>query len=183
MKPNEDMELAIGPDTRAGVSSFQMDYLISFLVLIAAIVLFFTFARGQYNQRRILQLVFRVLVALPLVLSAIALHFLQTNLATSMIPPGPSFVSTHFLVISTGVLEILGALGLFVPATRHLSALGIAVLMVLVFPANVHVAGQTIGSLTMPSVPVRLAMQVVFIWLALLAGYGFPRLTHRAAKP
>ena len=47
--------------------------------------------------------------------------------------------------------------------------------MIVSFPANVFAAGQTVGGLHMPSVPVRLAMQVVYVLLLLLAGWGIPR--------
>jgi hypothetical protein len=40
----------------------------------------------------------------------------------------------------------------------------------------VYAANQTVGGLDMPSVPVRLAMQVVYIVLLLMAGWGVPRL-------
>jgi len=34
----------------------------------------------------------------------------------------------------------------------------------------------------MPSVPVRLAMQVIYIWMVLLAGYGSPSVGGRQSK-
>ncbi len=47
-------------------------------------------------------------------------------------------------------------------------------MMVMVFPVNIAIAGQTFAGLQMPSVPVRLTMQVIYIWMVLLAGYGLP---------
>jgi hypothetical protein len=44
--------------------------------------------------------------------------------------------------------------------------------MIAIFPANVNAAGEVVGGLHMPSVPVRLAMQVVYILLLLMAGWG-----------
>jgi uncharacterized membrane protein len=114
----------------------------------------------------------RILVALPLLFSAVVLHFLKTDLSASMIPP--AFPAPRFLILLTGVLEILGAIGLFVPAVRRQAAFWIAIFMVAIFPANICAAGRTIDGLTMPSVPVRLAMQVIYIWMILLAGYGWP---------
>jgi len=147
-------------------------FLISFAVLIAAIAVFFVAVRRGCAQFGIPQLLLRIVVALPLLLSAVILHFLRRNEATAMIPP--VVPSPIFFVLFTGVLEIAGAIGLFVPKTRRSAALWIAILMVCVFPVNVFVAGQTVGGLRMPSVPVRLAMQVVYIWMVLLAGYGLP---------
>ena len=47
--------------------------------------------------------------------------------------------------------------------------------MVAIFPANIYSAGQVIGGFRFPSVPVRLAMQIVYVVLVLLAGYGIPK--------
>ena len=105
---------------------------------------------------------------------------MRTNEATAMLPP--IFSNPAILVIATGVLEILGAIGLFVPKVRRSAALWIAIMMVLIFPVNVWVAGQTFAGLQMPSVPVRLTMQVIYIWMVLLAGYGLPRVGSQADR-
>ena len=78
------------------------------------------------------------------------------------------------MVRFTGVLEILGAIGLFVPRTRRSAALWIAIMMVVIFPVNIYVAGQSYFGLQMPGVPVSLVMQMIYIWMVLLAGYGLP---------
>jgi len=157
-----------------------MDFLTPFLVLIAAVILFFVLARGRYRQFGGLQFALRILAALPLVLSAVFLHFLHTNEATAMLPP--IFPSPGLLVIITGVLEILGAIGLFIPRARRSAALWIAIMMVMIFIVNIWVADQTYLGQQMPTVPVRCAMQVIYIWIVLLAGYGLPRLFNRT-KP
>jgi uncharacterized membrane protein len=64
-----------------------------------------------------------------------------------------------------------------VPRFTRAAAFWIAVMMVAVFPANIYGAGQLIDGLRFPSVPVRLAMQVVYILLVLLAGFGLPAST------
>jgi uncharacterized membrane protein len=150
----------------------MLDYLGSFAILVAAVALFFALGRGRYTQFGAAQVALRVLVSLPLLISAIALHFMRTNEATAMLPP--IFLNPALMVIATGVLEILGAVGLFVAKARRSAALWIAIMMVLIFPVNVWVAGQTYAGLQMPSVPVRLTMQVIYIWMVLLAGYGLP---------
>jgi uncharacterized membrane protein len=161
----------------------MIDYLGSLVVLIAAVVLFFALGLGRYIQFGGAQVALQVLVSLPLLISAIALHFMRTNEATAMLPPifpAGIFPSPAFLVIATGVLEVLGAVGIFVPKVRRSAALWIAIMMVLIFPVNVWVAGQTYAGLQMPSVPVRLTMQVIYIWLVLIAGYGLPSMGKRA---
>src|SRR5271170_4049960 len=92
-------------------------FLISFVILIAAILIFFAVARGRYTQFAGARVALRIIAAMPLLLSAVLLHFMRTNEATAMLPPifpAPAFPSPAFLVIATGVLEVLGAAGLFV---------------------------------------------------------------------
>jgi uncharacterized membrane protein len=148
-------------------------YLVATGILIATVLSFFVLTRGRYANFGVAQLVLRIVVALPLLASAIYVHFLHTNEATAMLPPG--FRATGFLVLITGILEILGAIGLFIPLTRRSAALWIAIMMVLIFPVNINIAGQTFFSFSMPSVPVRLVAQIIYIWMVLLAGYGRPR--------
>ncbi len=178
------VESSIGrvPKAIAGGYTIQgmIEYLGSFAVLVAGVVLFFAVGRGRYNQFGGLQIALRVLASLPLLISAVAMHFMRTNEATAMLPP--IFSNPAILVIGTGVLEILGAIGLFVPKTRRSAALWIAIMMILIFPVNVFVAGQTFAGLPMPSVPVRLTMQVIYVWMVLLAGYGLPRAGSRPTK-
>src|SRR5918997_1234842 len=51
----------------------------------------------------------------------------------NMVPK--TFPNPGFLVHLTGVLEVLGAVGLLVPATRELAGLGLALLVIVMFPA------------------------------------------------
>ncbi len=115
----------------------------------------------------------RILVAIPLVTSAVLLHFMRMGASACIIPP--AFPAPRFLVLLTGIFEIAGAIGLFVPAVRRRATLWIAIMMVAIFPANVYAAGKTIDGLHMPGIPLRTAMQIVYIILVLLAGYGIPR--------
>ena len=111
-------------------------------------------------------------MAIPLAVSCIG-HFVRTATFASIVPPG--FSHPEFWVVFTGILELAGAIGLLLPKTAKVAAVGVVVLMIAVFPANIYAANQTVGGLHMPSVPVRLAMQVVYIILVLLAGWGVPR--------
>jgi uncharacterized membrane protein len=141
------------------------------------IAAFFAFARGRLASFGVAQMILRVIVALPLLVSGIYLHFFRLGVTASVIPP--AFPARGFLVVVTGILEIAGAIGLFVPRARRAAAFWIAILMVAVFPANIYGAGQVIDGLRFPSVPVRLAMQIVYIVLVLMAGYGLPRASRR----
>jgi uncharacterized membrane protein len=151
-----------------------MNYAIPILLLISIIAAFFGIARGRYSSFGAPQFILRVVAAIPLLASAILLHFMRTNASASIIPP--AFPAHSFLVLLTGVLEIAGAIGLFIPVLRRQAAFSIAVMMVAVFPANVYAAGKIIDGLPMPGVPLRTFMQMVYVVLVLLAGYGIPRL-------
>jgi uncharacterized membrane protein len=150
-----------------------MQYAVPLVLLALTILAFFALARGGYAEFGVAQVVLRVVVALPLVASGVLLHFFRTSVTASVIPP--AFPARPLLVVLTGLLEIEGAIGLFVPRFRHSAALCIAILMVCVFPANIYAAGQVVDGIRFPSVPVRLAMQVVYIVLVLMAGFGLPR--------
>jgi uncharacterized membrane protein len=150
-----------------------MTYAIPILLLIGTIAAFFALARRGFLSFGAAQYVLRVLVALPLVASAILLHFMRTTAVASIIPP--TLLAHNFLVVLTGIFEIAGAIGLFIPALRQRAAFWIAALMVAIFPANIYAAGKIIDGFRMPGIPVRIAMQVVYILLVLLAGYGIPR--------
>jgi uncharacterized membrane protein len=150
----------------------EMDYAIYLPLLIFTIAIFFVWGHGHYRCFGILQILLRILVSFPLLISAILLHFLRTDESASIIPP--LFPAHHFLTLFTGVLEIAGAVALFVPYLRRPAAFWIAVMMVSVFPANIYGAGKIVSGFQMPGVSVRAGMQIIYILLVLLAGYGIP---------
>ena len=69
------------------------------------------------------------------------------------------------IVTITGLLEIVGALGLLLPVTAPAAAACLAVLLVAMFPANVRAARHnvTIGGRKATALPLRVFLQVVFI--------------------
>ena len=77
----------------------------------------------------------------------------------------------RFLVHLTGVLEVLGAVGLLVPSTRELAGLCLVLLMAAMFPANVNAALKGVPMRGRPPTPLwlRVPMQVLFVALALWA--------------
>ena len=103
---------------------------------------------------------------------ALALMFLFTANAhftgtrrdlISMVPS--VFPRPELLVSVTGVLEVLGAVGLLVPATRGLAGIGLIFLLVAMFPANVASARRGVPLRGKPPtpLPLRLSLQLVFI--------------------
>jgi uncharacterized membrane protein len=162
----------------------SISYLIATAILIVAILAFFVVARNRYAPFGLAQVLLRILAALPLVGSAIYVHFLNANQATAMLPPGPAGVPSPLsMVIFSGICELLGAIGLFLPRLRRSAALWIAIMMVFIFPVNVFVAGQIYFGVQMPSVPERLTAQIIYIWIVLLAGYGMPGRGRRKTRP
>lgn len=80
-----------------------------------------------------------------------------------MVPP--SFPKPELLVTVTGVLEILGAVGLTLSKAAPYAALGLAFMLVAVFPANIHAARQhlTIGGRPVEAAFPRTILQIVFL--------------------
>ena len=152
-----------------------MDYLITTAVLTSTVACYFLWGRSGLFSFGWVQWLLRAVVALPLLVSGIA-HFTRTALMAMIIPP---FLPYHSqLVLASGVLELAGAAGLLLPACTRAASACLALLMIAIFPANVYAANTYVGGLRMPSVPVRLTMQVVYILLLLLAGWGVPRRTE-----
>lgn len=81
----------------------------------------------------------------------------------AMIPP--VFPKPDVLVTVTGVLEIIGAVGLMLAATARYSALGLALMLLAVFPANVYAARMrlTIAGSQVPALFPRTLLQIVFL--------------------
>jgi uncharacterized membrane protein len=66
-------------------------------------------------------------------------HFLMPRPYESIVPP-PLDGQARKVVQVSGVAEILGGVGVLVPATRKLSGVGLIALLAAVFPANVWMA-------------------------------------------
>ena len=114
--------------------------------------------------------VLRILLAVVFIIAGIS-HFVPSVQRTmaAMNPPRLRFTgwrSPRNLVIFTGVCEILGGIGLLVPATRVTSGVALAVFLVAVFPANAYAARhkERFGAVAIPLIP-RLIGQVVLIGL------------------
>lgn len=80
-----------------------------------------------------------------------------------MVPPYVPFAP--LVVTVTGVLEIAGAAGLLVSRTARVTAAALAILLVAMFPANVHAAVSGLTLMGKPATPLllRTAIQLVFI--------------------
>ena len=97
------------------------------------------------------------------------LHMTAVDALVSITPdwvPVPRAV-----VLTTGWLELVGAIGLMLPQTRRVAGLALALYILAVWPANIH---QAIAHIVLPPIPdswwyhgPRLALQPVLAWWAL----------------
>lgn len=111
---------------------------------------------------------------------AVAAMFLLTSSAhwgkrradlVRMVPP--AFSRPEMLVTLTGCAEIAGAIGmLWTPVTKAAS-LGLAALLVAMFPANVYAARHklTITGREVPCLFARTVLQIVFLAAVIAAGW------------
>jgi len=109
------------------------------------------------------------LVAMLLVTASA--HFTRPRRAALVAMVPPRFPRPALLVTVTGVLELAGAAGLALPATRTAAGVCLALLLVAMFPANVHAARASTGVRTMP-LPARSVLQVVFVAACLVAAFA-----------
>lgn len=94
------------------------------------------------------------------------LHFVRPKPFVRIVPeylPAPLM-----LVYVSGFFEILGGLGLLVPATRVWAAWGLIALYIAVFPANVYMLTENVSLDPNKPIPrwallLRLPFQLVFI--------------------
>jgi uncharacterized membrane protein len=102
-------------------------------------------------------------------------HF--TRMKEDMIKMVPKqFPYPRQIVFVTGVLEILGAIGLLIPLTRVSASICLALLFVAMFPANVHAALKQVPLQGKAPTPLwlRIPMQVLFIGLTIWFALGNP---------
>ncbi|MCQ4208779.1 DoxX family protein [Streptomyces longispororuber] len=107
----------------------------------------------------------RVGLAAMFLLTAFA-HFypkLRADLI-GMVPP--ALPRPGLLVTLTGILELAGAVGVLVPATKRLAAICLVALLIAMFPANVSAARR--GVAQGDAIGPRTALQVVFVAAAAL---------------
>ncbi len=117
-----------------------------------------------------IRFVARWILALFMIVAGVN-HFLTSALYVGMMPPWvPEPEILHRIA---GGAEVLGGLGLLIPAVRRAASWGLILLLVAVFPANLHAAltGEMPGVDVAPWVLwARLPFQAVFIGWAWWVG-------------
>lgn len=83
-----------------------------------------------------------------------------------------AFPRPDLIVTLTGLLELLGAIGLLVSATQEVAAVCLALLFVAMFPANVRAARArlTIAGTPATRLPLRALLQVFYVGGVIWAG-------------
>lgn len=91
-----------------------------------------------------------------------------------MVPP--ALPCPDLLVTVTGILEVLGAIGLLLPAVARYAALGLSLMLIAVFPANVYAAQKhlTIAGRPVQALVPRALMQIVFLSATVAVFLGGP---------
>lgn len=127
------------------------------LIVLVVSFAFFAVTRDWYPAARYAFAVMFLLTA--------AAHFVPVQRVDLVRMVPPSFPNPGLIVTITGVLEILGAIGLIVPRTARLAAGSLAVLLVAMFPANVYAATNALTLMGKPATALvpRAIMQLVFL--------------------
>ena len=111
-------------------------------------------------------------LAAMFVLTGIA-HFARQMRADLVAIVPPRLPAPGLLVTITGLWELLGAVGLFIPVTRVAAALCLLVLMLAMFPANIYASRMPNPPKSMTTqLPLRTASEVVFLAAAITVAVG-----------
>ncbi|MGQ0632431.1 MAG: DoxX family protein [Sporichthyaceae bacterium] len=99
------------------------------------------------------------------------LHFVKPETFEAIVPdPLPAKLA---LVLISGAAEVAGGVGLLIPHTRRLAGLGLIVLLVVVFPANIDMAlNPEEHDIPEPLLWSRLPLQPLLIWALYRASLG-----------
>jgi uncharacterized membrane protein len=111
-------------------------------------------------------------LAAMFVLTGVA-HFVPPLRANLIAIVPPRLPAPGLLVSFTGVLELLGAVGLLVPATRIVAAVCLLLLMLAMFPANIYAARMPNPPKSMTTrLPLRTAEEIVYLAAAVVVAVG-----------
>ena len=153
------------------------------IVLVASFPIFTLAGRLGVRPLRRWQTALRWSLAAMFLLTASA-HFVPGLRADLIQMVPPVFPRPDLLVTLTGFAELAGAIGLLVPRFAPWAASGLALLLIAMFPANVHAAreGLQIGGTPVEALLPRTLMQVGFLLLLGLSVLGDRRRSRRDAR-
>jgi uncharacterized membrane protein len=121
--------------------------------------------------------VVRILAALAMVSIGIA-HFVNPNAFVKIVPKIAPDPWPMVAVLVSGFFEIAGGIGLLIPRVQRIAAIGLVLLYVAVFPANINMAMNDIqpDGFHVPAAAMwlRLPFQIAFIAIAWWLRRGSP---------
>ena len=92
------------------------------------------------------------------------MHFVATELEASIVPPYIPWPVEAVLI--SGVFELLGAVGILVPATRRAAGVGLVLLTLAVTPAHIYMLQRPeLFDVPLWALWLRLPIQVALLWL------------------
>jgi uncharacterized membrane protein len=153
------------------------------IVLVASFPIFWLAGRLGVRPLRGWRAPLRWSLAAMFLLTASA-HFIPRLRADLIQMVPPVFPSPDLLVTLTGIAELAGVVGLLVPRLAPWAAGGLALLLIAMFPANVHAAreGLQINGSPVEALLPRTLMQVGFLLLLGLSVPGDRRRSGRGAR-
>jgi uncharacterized membrane protein len=94
-------------------------------------------------------------------------HFVIPDVYERIVPPSRRHEARRLVQLS-GIAEILGGIGVLVPATRRPAGLGLIALLAAVFPANLYMAREPERFARVPRLALyaRLPLQPLMMWWA-----------------
>jgi uncharacterized membrane protein len=100
-------------------------------------------------------------------------HFGSTRSEIEKMVP-PWVPSPRRIVMWTGILEILGAVGILIPETRFVAGICLIAFLVAVFPANIHAVktGAMVAGRAPTSLWVRTPLQAFLVILVAWTCFG-----------
>jgi uncharacterized membrane protein len=101
-------------------------------------------------------------------------HFRDPATYLSMMPPWLPWPEALNLI--SGAAEIAGGIGILISRTRNAAAAGLILLLIAVFPANIHIALNGWPGMDIPRwvLWVRLPFQLLFVAWVLFSCPGLP---------
>jgi uncharacterized membrane protein len=98
-------------------------------------------------------------------------HFIKTGEMTAMLPPSVPYRTE--MIYLTGVLEALGAIGVWIPRLMRLTGVCLILLLICVLPSNIYSAINQVNFGGHEAGPIYLLFRVPFqlflIWLVYFA--------------
>ena len=123
----------------------------------------------EHVSRMNARLISRIFLALFFIIAG-ANHFRSPETYLAMMPPW--LPAPNLLNFISGAAEIAGGIGILIPKTRRAAAIGLVLLLIVIFPANIHVAIHGWEGMDIPrwALIARLPFQLLMIaWVVFSA--------------